>query len=120
MAIASPISVTMFVTYSAMLPRCAITHTSPSVVGSVTNANANGTTTAPSVPNMNSRTRRAIGTAIDSPLPRSLLYTGWRSWLSAGKPVRNVCAPGTVPIAARICEVWFLASAACSGVAICT
>ncbi len=73
MAIARPISVTMFVTYSAMLPRWATTQTSPSVVGRVVKAKANGTATAPRVPNMKSRTRIAIGTAIVSPLLRSLL-----------------------------------------------
>ncbi len=64
---------TMFVTYSAMLPRCAITHTSPSVVGSVANAKMNGTATAASVPNMNSSTTIAIGIAIASPFDRSSL-----------------------------------------------
>jgi hypothetical protein len=63
----------MLVTYWAMLPRCAIAHTRPSVVGSVAAAKAIGTTTAPSVPNMNRSTTRAIGTAIRSPRLRSLL-----------------------------------------------
>jgi len=63
----------MLVTYWAVLPRWAITHTRPSVVGSVAAANTIGTITAPSVPNMNNSTAIAIGTAIVSPLLRSLL-----------------------------------------------
>ena len=37
----------MFVTYWAMLPRCATTHTRPSVVGSVVSTKAKGTITWP-------------------------------------------------------------------------
>ena len=43
------------------------------IVGSVTSANATGTSTAPNVPNMNSSTASAIGTATASPWLRSLL-----------------------------------------------
>ena len=39
----------------------------------LTRAKTNGTTMAPSVPNMNTSTRSATGAAIDSPLLRSLL-----------------------------------------------
>ena len=63
----------MLVTYWAVLPKWATTHTSPSVVGRVAPAKISGTITAPRVPNMNSSTSRAIGTAIISPLLRSLL-----------------------------------------------
>src|SRR5205085_1055788 len=52
----------MLVTYWAMFPKWATTQTRPSVVGSVASAKATGTTTAPSVPNMNSSTASAGGT----------------------------------------------------------
>ena len=50
-----------------------MTHTSPSVVGRVAATKISGTITAPSVPNMNRSTAIAIGTAMISPLLRSLL-----------------------------------------------
>ncbi len=56
-----------------MFMKWAKIQTMPSVVGRVTNANRNGTTTPPSVPNMNSSTSKATGIAIISPLRRSLL-----------------------------------------------
>ena len=64
----------------------------PSVVGIVIRANTSGTTIPPRVANMNTSTRSATGTAIDSPRARSWLYNGLVSWLIAGKPVRYVRA----------------------------
>src|SRR5918911_2553877 len=92
------------------------TQTRPSVVGIVTAAKAIGTAIAPSVPNMKTITRIAIGTAIDSPRPRSLLKIDCVSWLMAGKPVKYAVTPGTWPIAARILGVSFEASWFSSGV----
>ena len=47
-------------------------------------ANATGTAIPPSVPNMNTITSRATGTANDSPRARSSLKMSWVSWLIAG------------------------------------
>ncbi len=58
--------------------------TRPSVTGIVIAANATGTAMPPSVPNMNTITSSAIGTAIDSPRPRSLLKIFSVSWPIAG------------------------------------
>jgi hypothetical protein len=100
----------MFVTYTAMLMKWAKIQTKPSVTGIDTNANANGTAIAPSVPNMNAITARAMGIAIASPRARSSLKTFFVSSASAGKPLRYVFVSGTSPIARRMAFVWLAAS----------
>ena len=64
--------------------RWAKIHTNPSVVGIVIAANTTGTAMPPSVPNMNTITSSAIGSAIDSPRARSSLKIDCVSWLMAG------------------------------------
>src|SRR3954463_9886814 len=96
----------------------ATTHTRPSVVGIVIAAKAIGTTIPPSVPNMTTITRIAIGMPIDSARRRASLKIFWVSRLIAGKPERYVVTPAGWPIAARSRGVAVDASWFSSGVAI--
>jgi hypothetical protein len=68
-----PIRKTRFSAYWAIVVVWAKIQTKPSVVGIDAAANSSGTTIPLSVPNMNSSTTIAIGSAIVSPRARSRL-----------------------------------------------
>ena len=67
-----------------MSMRWAKIQTKPSDTGIVIAAKATGTAMPPSVPNIRIITSSAIGTAIDSPRPRSSLKIFSVSWPMAG------------------------------------